>query len=323
MKFSKCCIIFNQPGPGAMADELDVLDQVNFVEENLHLLGIDTYRKGITGNFMSEISDLVSEKPEVVFNLVESISNKGELCYFIPALLNMYSIPYTGNPVEAIFTTTSKALTGRILEKAGIGNPGSFTPSEWRKLAPGRRYIIKPVWEDGSMDITHESVFEYYPGYENRFADKKDSHWIIQEYIEGREFNVTVLASENGPEVLPPAEMTFRNYEEGKPKIVDFRAKWETGSFEYENTVRYFPGKDLDPELDRRIRDTAIRCWHEFGMKGYARVDMRVDKDNNPYVIEVNANPCISPDSGVVAAVAEAGICFKEVVRRIMNDINI
>lgn len=305
-----------------MADELDVLDQVNLVEEHLHRLGFDTSRKGITGDFMNEISGLAAEKPEVVFNLVESISNKGELCYFIPALLNMYSIPYTGNPVEAIFTTTSKALTGRILEKAGIGSPASYMPSEWRKLVTGKRYIIKPVWEDGSMDITHESVFEYYPGYESRLSDKQDSHWIIQEYIEGREFNVTVLASENGPEVLPPAEMTFRNYEEGKPKIVDFKAKWEAGSFEYENTIRYFPGKELDRELDSRIRDTAIRCWQEFGMKGYARVDMRVDKDNIPFVIEVNANPCISPDSGVVAAVAEAGIPFTEVVRRIMNDIN-
>ena len=63
---------------------------------------------------------LAGEKPDFVFNLVESINNKGELCYFVPALLNMYSIPYSGNPLEALFMTTSKALTNKILCEQNI-----------------------------------------------------------------------------------------------------------------------------------------------------------------------------------------------------------
>jgi len=62
---------------------------------------------------MKEIAELTGDRPDFVFNLVESITNKGELCYFIPALLNVNSIPYTGNPVEAMFITTSKALTAK------------------------------------------------------------------------------------------------------------------------------------------------------------------------------------------------------------------
>jgi D-alanine-D-alanine ligase len=74
--------------------------------------------------------------------------------------------------------------------------------------------------------------------------------------------------------------------------------------------------------LSEKIKEIALKCWHVFGLKGYARVDMRIDKDENPYVIEVNANPCMSPDSGLVAATTEAGLLITEVLQRIIGDLN-
>ncbi len=322
MTGKRCCILFNKPGENALADELDVLDQVKLIENTLYELGIETYRKGITLDFMNEVASLAAEHPDFVFNLVESINNKGELCYFVPALLNMHSIPYSGSPVEAIFITTSKALTCKALMKAGISTPGGYYPSQYDELVPGKMYIIKPIWEDGSLGITHDSVFTFNKGQIERIKRYSDTHWFIQDYIDGREFNISVIYSEKGPEILPPAEMTFNNYSADKPKIVDFRAKWEHGSFEYENTIRKFPGKELDPDLEKKIRSASADCWREFGLKGYARVDMRVDKNDTPYVIEVNANPCLSPDGGVFAAIKAAGLPFAEVVRRIISDLN-
>ncbi len=322
MSSNRCCILYNQPHENALPDELDVLDQVEFVEKNLHEIGVDTYRKGITENFMKEVPDLVTEKPDFVFNLVESITNKGELCYFIPALLNVYSIPYTGNPVEAMFITTSKGLTCKTLTGAGITGPGYYSPSQYGQLTEGKQYIIKPVWEDGSMGITGKSVFTFTPDYIKKLEQYDDTHWLIQDYIEGREFNISILKGENGPEVMPPAEMVFHNHWDDKPKIVDFRAKWEEGTFEYENTIREFPGKKLNPVLNERIIESALKCWHVFGLKGYARADMRIDKNDIPYVIEVNANPCMSPDSGLVAATEAAGLPFTVVLQRILTDLN-
>jgi len=319
----RCCILYNQPRENALPDELDILEQVEYVETYLHQMKVDTYRKGITNNFMEELPVLTQEKPDIIFNLVESINNKGELLYFVPAVLNMYSLPYTGNPLEAMFITTSKALTHKYLVSAGLSTPGSFLPSERGKMKEGMKYIIKPIWEDGSLDITSESVFTYGKEWEEKLAAFKDTHWIIQEFIDGREFNISVMMGKTGPEVLPPAEMTFLNYGNDRPKIVDFRAKWIEGSFEFENTVRNFPGKDLDPVLEKRLRDLALKSWHVFGLKGYARVDMRVDQDNNPYVIEVNANPCISPNGGFVAATHEAGYEFTDVLQWIIDDRNV
>jgi len=121
---------------------------------------------------------------------------------------------------------------------------------------------------------------------------------------------------------MPPAEMVFHNSWDDKPKIVDFRAKWEEGSFEYENTIRDFPGDQLNPLLKQRIDEIALKCWKIFDLKGYARVDIRVDSNDIPYVIEVNANPCMSPDSGLVAATRAAGLAFTDVLSRIINDLN-
>ena len=319
---SRCCIIYNKPGEGALADELDVLDQVDHIENHMIELGISVYRKGITENFMSEVAELTKEKPDFVFNLVESINNKGELIYFVPALLNLYSISYSGNSLESIFLTTNKTICSNMMKNAGINNPQSFLPSQYKLLKQGRKYIVKPIWEDGSLGITSDSVFECKPGFEENLKGLDDSHWFIEDFIDGREFNISVLAGKDGPEVMPPAEIVFVNYDDNRPKIIDFKAKWEMDSFEYINTVREFPGNKISNKLASNLKKAALSCWHLFGLKGYARVDVRTDSNENVFVIEINGNPCISPDGGFVAATKEAGYHFTEVLQRIINDLN-
>ena len=318
----RCCIIYNEPLPGALEDELDVIDQVVHVEQGMKDLGIDVYRKGITEKFMDEVSELVKEKPDFVFNLVESINNKGELNYFVPALLNLYGIPYSGNSHESIFQTTSKILTSKLLKMAGIPNPECFLPSQMHLLKPGTKYILKPIWEDGSLGITADSVFVCKPGYEEKLKGLSDSHWFIEEFIDGREFNMSVLADRNGPEVMPLAEIVFVGYDETRPKIIDYKAKWEMDTFEYDNTVRDFPGEKLDSEVIEKLRKAALDSWNLFGLKGYARVDARLDENNNVFVIEINANPCIQPNGGFMAATRQGGYIFPVVLERILDDLN-
>jgi D-alanine-D-alanine ligase len=265
---------------------------------------------------------LAAEKPDFVFNLVESINNKGELLYFVPALLNLYSIPYSGNPLEALFFTSNKTISSRMMKNAGINNPASYLPSQYNLLAQGRKYIVKPIWEDGSLGITSESVFECSEAAENKMKGLDDAHWFIEDFIDGREFNISVLAGESGPEVMPPAEIVFVDYGDDRPRIIDFKAKWEMDSFEYTNTMREFPGVQISSDLHEKLRKTALSCWHLFGLKGYARVDVRTDRNDNVFVIEINGNPCISPDGGFVAATREAGYQFTEVLNRIINDLN-
>jgi D-alanine-D-alanine ligase len=121
--------------------------------------------------------------------------------------------------------------------------------------------------------------------------------------------------------MLPPAEMLFEDYPDDIPRIVSYKAKWVADTFQYENSRRNFPG-NLSEKLMNNLRDAVNGCWHTFGLKGYARVDMRVDADENVYVLEVNANPCISPDSGFISAAVHAGYTHQEIIRHIINDLN-
>ncbi len=93
-------------------------------------------------------------------------------------------------------------------------------------------------------------------------------------------------------EVLPPAEIRFINYDNGKPKVLGYKAKWMPDSFEYINTTRHFDFSPNDTDLIAQLESIATHCWSLFDLTGYARVDFRVDSKGVPYVLEINANPC-------------------------------
>jgi D-alanine-D-alanine ligase len=102
--------------------------------------------------------------------------------------------------------------------------------------------------------------------------------------------------------------------------LLDYRAKWVEDSFEYNNTVRTMDFSDEDEEIIADLQEIAKRCWKLFDLRGYARVDFRVDKSGNPWVLEINANPCLSLEAGFVAAVEKAALKYHEAIELIIND---
>ena len=126
------------------------------------------------------------------------------------------------------------------------------------------------------------------------------------------------MAGPHGPQVLPLAEIDFSAFPEGKLRIVDYRAKWDDQSFEFHNTPRRFDFAAADQPLLDRLGQLAAACWTSFGLNGYVRVDFRVDSASQPWILEINANPCLSPDAGYAAAVQRAGIGWDQAVERIL-----
>ena len=143
---------------------------------------------------------------------------------------------------------------------------------------------------------------------------------FAEQFVEGREFNLSVLAGPAGPEVLPPAEIDFSAFPPGKPRIVGHRAKWQADSFEYHHTPRRFVFEPTDVPLLDHLRRLARQCWSLFGLRGCVRVDFRVDAAGNPWILEINANPCLSPDAGFAAALEQASIPLDTAIRRILED---
>ena len=303
-------------------DEADVLHQVELVSEALTELGYLPEAFPLGNNLKSDMDQIKAREPLFVFNLVESVFDKGELLYMGPALLNALKIPFTGVPVEGLFITTNKVLTKKLLKYNRIPTPDYFTIDEVLRLKPNTRYLLKPVSEDGSVGLDEDSVFSReQKKMLEAIKHLPSSHYFIEEFIEGREFNLSILGGKGKVDVLPPAEMVFHNYPEGKPRILGYKAKWDESSMEYKNTTRSFDGLSPESDLYQELVRLSRECWECFGLKGFARVDFRVDERENPYVIEINGNPCISPDSGFIAAAHKAGLSNKEVIGRIIEEL--
>ena len=312
---------------GGSPDQRDVLEQAKAAREALTDLGFESVTLPFSFDLQSFTESIRNLQPDLVFNLVESVEGHGRLLYLASAMLDCLGIPYSGSPTDALYLTTNKLLTKKILTSSGIKTPRSLSEDDFRKGASPARghYIIKSVWEHASVGLDEDSVISVTDPdqllSELRLRkEKTGGECFAEEYIEGREFNLSILASQSDPEALPPAEMRFEGYPAGKWKVVGYRAKWDDASFESLHTRRSFDFEQSDQPLLHQLKDISTRCWHLFVLRGYARVDFRVDEENKPWVLEINANPCLSPDAGFMAAAAQAGLNYIEVVRRIIQD---
>jgi D-alanine-D-alanine ligase len=312
---------------GGTPDQRDALIQAGAVAEALGGMGWDPIEIPFSLDLPGFVKTLQHIAPAFVFNLVESVEGHGRLIYFAPAILDVLGIPYTGSKTDSLYASSNKKRAKKRLEGAGIDTPQSFSEAELRG-APfpiQGSYIIKSVWEHASIGLGEDSVVavensrQLLAALEHRRANL-GGEGFAESYVEGREFNLSLLASAEGLQVLPPAEMRFDDYPAGKMKIVDYRAKWDEDSFEWRHARRSFEFPGCDQPLLDRLREVAGRCWRLFDLRGYARVDFRVDEDDRPWVLEVNANPCISPDAGFTAAAAQAGIPFCRVLEKILED---
>jgi D-alanine-D-alanine ligase len=155
-------------------------------------------------------------------------------------------------------------------------------------------------------------------------ASKLGGSCFAEVFVQGREFNLSIIEGPAGVQVLSPAEIIFENYGTQKPAIVGYRAKWDTSSYEYHHTPRRFDFPPSDDFLLQQLKRLARRCWEIFGLNGYARIDFRVDLQGNPWILEVNANPCLAPDAGFAATIDRSGMTFNRAIKSIaMNGISI
>ncbi len=324
----KVAVLHDRIAADAAPDQQDVLDEVRAVSECLQGMGFHPLALGVSRDLQTLKQQLREIGPTLVFNLVECLEGQGCLIHLAPGVLDSVRVPYTGSPTESLYRTSNKLLAKEMMGQAGIPTPETVDPERGRDLAGGDEtgeVIIKSVWEHASIGLDEDSVLPLgdVPAIAERLKAKQrqwGGEWFAERYIAGREFNVALLAGEGGPEVLPPAEMCFLQYPDRKLKVVDYRAKWEHASFEFVHTRRRFDLPRRDRGLLAELSEIARRCWSVFGLRGYARVDFRVDAEGRPWVLEVNANPCLSPDAGFAAAAARAGLELKQVVERIVRE---
>lgn len=319
----RVAVVTEALGPDARPDQDDAMVQAEAVVAALDALGHAHCSMSFAGDIHALVDELRRQRIDVVFNLVESVDGRGEVVDLVPAALECAGVPCTGSGAAAMRLAAGKLGTKARLRACSLPTP-DWSTSDVTLGEPTGRWVVKSVWEHGSLGLEADCVVEAEDAAQlSREIDVRRTRLggsaFAERYVHGREFNLGMLASGSGVEHLPVAEISFGGDDSGEPWIVGYRAKWHAGSVEDLATPRCFGLRPEDAPLVTTMRALAEATWREFGLAGYARVDLRVDERGAPWIIDVNTNPCLSPDAGFAAALAEAGIPFSSAIERILG----
>ncbi len=268
------------------------------------------------------IQALYQSRANLVFNLVEALAGETRLEAAVAWLYELVRIPYTGSPPLTISLCLNKSLAKAVLRDAGLPVPAGYLIHRSDEPIVGLCFplIVKPAYEDASHGIAVESVV-----YDEAAARARAQYIIsryqqpalIEEFIEGREFNISILAEGDKAHVLPAGEIDFSDFPEGKPRLVTYAAKWIDESLECKGT-KPIPAQ-LEPTLSEQITRIALAAYRTLGLRDYGRVDLRLHPRNGPVILEVNSNPDISPDAGLARAAARAGMNYDQLIGYIVQ----
>ncbi len=292
--------------------------------------GLETEIIGIHGRDISEVlATLQDGKVDLVFNIVESLCGDTRNELVMPALLELLRVPYTGPDALAIGLCLHKAKCKHVLSGHGIATPAHLLLKSIEQLNSGALdskidelaypFFLKLAREDASIGIKASNVVQNAAELKERglgLLAQYGQPVLCERYISGREVNVTVMGNGDSVEALPLYEIDFGDMPEGRPHIISYAAKWDEDHVDYGGT-KPVPMSNVGAEVAGRIVESAKRSFTALGLRDFGRVDLRIDADGKPWVIDVNPNCDLSPGAGVANAAALAGMDYPQLVGRI------
>lgn len=288
---------------------------------NAELVGVQGY------DVFELLPKLRAQKPDLVFNLCESMAGDPKNEPTFAGLLDLFKLPYTGADLPALAACLHKRRSKDILLGRGIATPPHrFLATRADLDDPALEtldypWFLKLAHEDASVGITEHNLVTNAAALRARAAAMMaefEQPVLAERYIDGREINVTLIGNGADLEILPLHEIDFGAMPAGRPRIVSYAAKWEETHVDYAGTKPVLL-RDANPTLVGACESIARATWDAHGLRDYARVDLRVDKHGQPWVIDVNPNPDISPDAGVVRSAAVAGMSYSQLIERLAN----
>jgi D-alanine-D-alanine ligase len=324
-------VLYNEPAlppdDPDYASEAGVLDSVAAVDEALAAAGHRARHLAVRS--LPELLDNLKglSPPDVVFNLFEGFEGVGRGEAVVAGLIELLGYPLTGSGGKCLDLVRDKAQTKWLLDGAGWPTPlfelvGPRQPLPERKLqallARGPA-IVKPAHEDASLGIGAQSVVADYASLVAQIDCVRSRYGavLVERFIAGREFNAAILALPE-PKLLPLAEIQFDLSTPPTEHLVTYAAKWAAGSAADLATQPRCPA-DVSAALAERIGAAALGAFQATGCRDYARVDLRVDQDDNVYILEVNGNPDIGPDAGFARALRTSGMQYGDFVARLVS----
>src|SRR3954468_15581053 len=310
----KIALLFDGLSALGKAPELQLLESIEAVESALLDWATEVVRVPVTndGRWVERVR---KGKFDLVFNLCEGIDGEAVYEPMVISVLELLGVPFTGSSSWTTALTLRKNVVNGVLDRAGLPVP------RWTHIRRGDDVssvgfpaICKPVAEDASVGIEQRSVVRSMRGLNARVKAMFEG-WdevLVQRFVDGREVNVGIL----GDAVLPIAEIDFGKMPRGRWRIVTYQSKWAPGSIDDVGGAPRCPAR-LPAKVATEVRRVALNAWRLAGGFGYGRVDMRIDANGQPWILEVNANPDIAPDAGLARMARVAGIEYGALIRQI------
>lgn len=323
----KVAIVYNEPTLsryGNMGEEkavVGVLDAVKAVHRALVELDYAVRRVPLQPPLENAAKSLQNIDADLLFNLFEGFDGCPETEAIVTNMLSGVGLPYTGCSSTAIALALDKAKAKAIMEASGISTPryqvvSPETPSEFHLSYP---CIVKPCGEDASHGLSQDSVVHDYDSLQKqvtRMSQLFGGRALVEEFIEGREFNATVLSNGEAT-VLPISEIVY-SLPPSMPRVLTFAAKWELDSVYSQHTKPVCPAQ-IGTGEQAQIIETALAAFRLLIGHGYARVDMRLDAQDKVNVLEVNPNPDISPGTGAARQAKAASMTYSQFIEKIIT----
>ncbi len=297
--------------------------QLNVYEalrENGHEVGL----LGVYDDINVLIEEVRQNKPDIVFNIMEGFRKKTKLERNAAWLLEMLDVPFTGANPAALLICNDKALSKKILSFHKIRVPNFHTFRKNRNIKSIKRpklpAIVKPLCEEASVGISQASVVDNEAACLERIKfihEKMNMDAIVEEYIAGREFYVSVIGNKI-LEVLPIREMKFGEISDPESKIATYKAKWDDEYRKKWGIQNVFAG-NMPEGLEGRLTHICKTAFRALNLNSYARFDARVSADGRIYILEVNANPCLAKDDEIAQSAEKAGIGYDRLIQKILS----
>lgn len=304
-----------------IADEDSILT-VNALKETLLNLGHKVRLFDVNIKSLSKLSQL---KPDLFFNQAFGIGDIPDTESKVAKLLENTKIPFTGSPSAAIELSNSKIDTKKLLSQHDIATPKivSTVTGEGKKIEQLHfPAIVKLSAYHSSIGLSQKSIVNSPEETADRISQLSKTYrgpFVVEEYIEGRELNVCLLGNGKTLQVLPISEILFSDYYKDKYKIVDFAAKWLEKSDEYLATSDSRCPAPMDEATLFKVESIAKKAFDLVGCADYARVDVRLTSENEPFVLEVNANCAIGPNDGAIRSAKAQGMTYGQFVQKIVD----
>jgi D-alanine-D-alanine ligase len=294
------------------------------VVSTLRALGHEVRPLGVHDD-LGDIRRMCEEwKPQIAFNLLEAFDDVTIFDQNVVSHLELLKLPYTGCNPRGLLLARDKSLSKKLLSYHRIPVPEFDVFRIGQRVRRPKRLafplIVKSLTQEASIGISQASVVDTDEKLRERVAFIHESIGtaaIVEQYIDGRELYVGVMGNQ-ALQALPVWELFFSNMPPEAKRIATDRVKWSV-KYQQKYDIESGLAREMAPQVAERIQHVCKRTFRALELSGYARIDLRLDAEGRPWVIEANPNPQIAKGEDFAASAESAGLPYDSLIQRIVN----